>query len=39
MVTAEVFLKFVPLLAERGIHTLGQAREAAQATYYARLKY
>jgi DNA polymerase III subunit epsilon len=39
MVTAEVFLKLVPLLAERGIHTLGQAREAAQKTYYARLKY
>jgi len=39
MVTAEVFLKLIPLLAEKGIHTLGQAREAAQKTYYARLKY
>jgi DNA polymerase-3 subunit epsilon len=39
MVTAEVFLRMVPLLAEMGIHTLGQAREAAQKTYYARLKY
>ncbi len=39
MVTAEVFIKLIPLLAEKGIHTLGQAREAAQATYYARLKY
>lgn len=39
MVTAEVFLKLIPLLAEKGIHTLGQAREAAQQTYYARLKY
>jgi len=39
MVTAEVFLKLLPLLAEKGIHTLGQAREAAQKTYYARLKY
>jgi DNA polymerase-3 subunit epsilon len=29
----------VPLLAERGIHTLGQAREAAQKTWYARLEY
>ena len=39
MVTAEVFLKLIPLLAEKGIHTLGQAREAAQKTYYARIKY
>jgi DNA polymerase-3 subunit epsilon len=39
MVTAEVFLKLIPLLAEKGIRTLGQAREAAQKTYYARLKY
>jgi DNA polymerase III subunit epsilon len=39
MVTAEVFLKLVVLLAEQGIHTLGQARDAAQKTYYARVKY
>ena len=39
LVTAEVFQKLLPLLAEHGIHTLGQAREAAQQTYYARLKY
>jgi DNA polymerase III subunit epsilon len=39
MVTAEVFQKLIPLLADLGIHTLGQAREAAQKTYYARLKY
>ena len=39
MVTAEIFLKMIPLLAERGIHTLGQAREAIQQTYYARIKY
>lgn len=39
LVTAEVFLKLIPLLAERGIHTLGQAREAAQQTYYARVRY
>jgi DNA polymerase-3 subunit epsilon len=39
IVTAEAFLKLVALLHERGIHTLGQAREAAQQTFYARIKY
>ncbi len=39
LVTAEVFLRLIPLLAEQGIHTLGEAREAAQKTYYARIKY
>lgn len=39
MVTAEVFMKMIPLLAEKGIHTLGEARAAAQKTFYARLKY
>ena len=39
LVTAEVFQKLIPLLAEKGIRTLGQAREAAQQTWYARLKY
>jgi len=39
LVTAEIFLRLIPLLAEKGIHTLGQARAAAQQTYYARLKY
>ena len=29
----------VPLLAAMGIHTLGQAREAAQKTFYARVQY
>ncbi len=39
MATAEVFLHLIPLLAEKGIHTMGQAREAAQKTFYSRLQY
>ncbi len=39
MVTAEVWLRLIPLLQAMGITTLRQAREAAQKTYYARLKY
>ena len=39
MVTGEVFLKLIPLLAERGIRTLRQAREASQKTFYAKLEY
>jgi DNA polymerase-3 subunit epsilon len=37
--TGEVFLKMIPLLAEQGIRTLREAREAAERTYYARIKY
>jgi DNA polymerase-3 subunit epsilon len=39
IVTAEVFLGLVKLLADMGIHTLRQAQEAAEKTYYARIKY
>ena len=39
LVTAEIWLRLIPLLQAQGIHTLRQAREAAQKTYYARLKY
>jgi DNA polymerase-3 subunit epsilon len=37
--TAEVFLKLIPLLRAKGVHTLGQARAAALQTYQARLRY
>ncbi|MCG6893605.1 MAG: hypothetical protein LJE65_08380 [Desulfobacteraceae bacterium] len=39
IVTGEIFLKLIPLLAERGIRTLKEARSASQQTYYARLRY
>jgi DNA polymerase-3 subunit epsilon len=39
LVTGEIFLKLLPLLAEHGILTLGQALEASRATYHARLQY
>lgn len=39
IVTGEIFLKMIPLLAEQNIHTLRQAREAAARTYYARVSY
>jgi DNA polymerase-3 subunit epsilon len=38
-VAGEVFLRLLPLLAERGIVTLGQALEASRSTYLARLQY
>jgi DNA polymerase-3 subunit epsilon len=39
ILAAEIFLKLLPLLAERGVLTLGQALEASRQTYYARLQY
>ncbi len=39
LVTGEIFLKMLPLLAGMGIHTLRQAREASEKTYHARLRY
>ena len=39
IVTGEVFLKLIPVLHEKGIFTLADARNAAQETYFARLKY
>lgn len=39
LTTAQMFLKMLPLLRQQGIVTLGQAREAAEKSYYARLRY
>jgi len=39
LLTGEVFLRLLPLLAERGIVTLAQALEASRATFHARLQY
>ena len=39
IVTAQVFLRMLPLLAAQGIVTLRQAREASSRTYYAKLRY
>jgi DNA polymerase-3 subunit epsilon len=39
LVTGEIFLKLLALLAERGVVTLGQALEASRETYYVRLQY
>jgi DNA polymerase-3 subunit epsilon len=39
LLTAEVFLKLIPLLQAKGVRTLAQARAAALKTYQARLSY
>ncbi|MBI5898450.1 MAG: DNA polymerase III subunit epsilon [Rhodocyclales bacterium] len=39
IVTAEVFLKMLPLLAEKGIRSLGEARAASEKTFHARIRY
>ena len=39
IVTGEVFLRMIPLLNAMGIRTLREAREAAERTYYARIRY
>lgn len=37
LLTGELFTRLLPLLLERDIHTLGEAREAARHTYHARV--
>jgi DNA polymerase-3 subunit epsilon len=37
--TGAVFLKLIPLLRNRGIFTLKEARAASRKTYYSRLRY
>jgi DNA polymerase-3 subunit epsilon len=37
--TGEIFLKMLPLLAEKGIYNLKEALEASQKTYYARQSF
>ena len=39
ILTGEIFLHLLPLLAAQGITTLREAQAAAQATYLARLRY
>jgi DNA polymerase-3 subunit epsilon len=39
LLTGEVFIRLLPLLADRGIVTLAQALEASRSTYHARLRY
>jgi DNA polymerase-3 subunit epsilon len=39
IMTGEVFLRMIPMLAQMGIRTLGEAREAARKTHLARVEY
>ncbi len=39
LVTAEVFLKLIPILEAMGIKTLGEAREASQKTELSKIKF
>ncbi|MEZ4705971.1 MAG: exonuclease domain-containing protein [Caldilineaceae bacterium] len=39
LLTARVFLRMLPLLADRGIHTLEEARQACAASYMGKIRY
>ncbi|MFO1152159.1 MAG: exonuclease domain-containing protein [Rhodospirillales bacterium] len=39
LATAQVFLSLIPLLEQRGIHTLAEACAACKATPFAQIKY
>lgn len=39
LVTAQIFVKFIPLLKKMGIVTLKEALDLSKATYYAKVKY
>jgi DNA polymerase-3 subunit epsilon len=39
IVTAEIFLRLIPLLAGKGIRTLGEAVDASKGTSLAKVKY
>lgn len=39
LATAEILVRLIPLLAQRGIVTLGDARAEAERSWYARLRY
>jgi DNA polymerase III epsilon subunit family exonuclease len=39
IVTAEVFLKLIPILEAMGIKTLGEARKASAKTHFSNLKF
>jgi DNA polymerase-3 subunit epsilon len=38
-VTAELLIRLIPLLADRGIRTLADARAASEQSYFARVQY
>lgn len=39
LITAQVFVALIPLLAARNIHTFSQAKAASEKTIHARIKY